>query len=91
MSVYVSVQSRGTIALPPALRRAYHLDRPGAQVEILEEAGRLVLVPKLPVDAAQAWFWTPGWQSAEAEASRQLAAGEGTTYDTAEQFLADLP
>ena len=87
----MSVQSRGTIALPPNLRRAYHLDRPGAQVEILEEEGRIVLVPKVAVDAAQAWFWTDEWQAKEAEASRQSAAGEGETYATGEDFLAALP
>ena len=91
MSIYVSVQARGTIALPPSLRRAYHLDRPGAQVEILEQDGCLVLVPKVPVDAAQAWFWTAGWQAAEAEASRQHDASEGVTYDNGSDFLADLP
>jgi len=91
MSIFVSVQNRGTIALPPALRRAYHLDQPGAQVEILEENGRLVLIPKVAVDASQAWFWTDQWQAGEREASRQRDAGEGTTYDTAADFLADLP
>jgi bifunctional DNA-binding transcriptional regulator/antitoxin component of YhaV-PrlF toxin-antitoxin module len=91
MGIYVNVQNRGTIALPPKLRRAYHLDQPGAQVEILEEDGRLVLVPKVAVDATQAWFWAPGWQAAEAEATRQLSAGEGTPFATDTAFLADLP
>jgi bifunctional DNA-binding transcriptional regulator/antitoxin component of YhaV-PrlF toxin-antitoxin module len=91
VSIFVSVQSRGTIALPPALRKAYHLDVPGAQVEILEEAGRIVLVPKVAVDASQAWFWTPAWQAGETEASRQLSAGEGVVYGSGDDFLADLP
>jgi len=91
MSTYVSVQRRGTIALPPDVRRAYHLDLPGAQVEILQEADRLVLIPKVAVDASQAWFWTSDWQAREAEASRELAAGEGVHYDTSDDFLADLP
>jgi len=91
VSVYVSVQSRGTIALPPSVRRTYHLDEPGAQVEILEEGGRLVLIPKVAVDAAQAWFWTQDWQEKEAEASRQVTAGEGTLYADGDAFLADLP
>ena len=60
-------------------------------MEILEEDGRLVLVPKIAVDASQAWFWTDGWQAAEAEASRQLAGGQGEVYDSADAFLADLP
>ena len=91
MGIFVSVQNRGTIALPPALRKAYHLDTPGAQVEILEDDGRLILVPKIPVDASQAWFWTAGWQEAELEASRELAAGQGTIYGSGTEFLADLP
>jgi len=73
------------------LRKAYHLDQPGAQVEVFAEDGRIVLVPKVPVDAAQAWFWTKEWQAKEAEASRQLADSEGTMYATGEDFLADLP
>ena len=36
---YVGVQSRGTVALPPQLRRRLHLDQPGAQVEITERDG----------------------------------------------------
>jgi bifunctional DNA-binding transcriptional regulator/antitoxin component of YhaV-PrlF toxin-antitoxin module len=91
MGIFVSVQQRGTIALPPELRRTYGLDQPGAQVEILEEDGRLVLVPKVAVDASQAWFWTPGWQRAEAEASRQLDEDEGDTFDSGESFVAALP
>ena len=91
MSIYVSVQNRGTIALPPALRRTYGLDQPGAQVEIIEEDDRLVLVPKIAIDASQTWFWTPGWQAGEMEASRQLDAGEGEAFDTADEFLAALP
>ncbi|MCV2490729.1 AbrB/MazE/SpoVT family DNA-binding domain-containing protein [Geodermatophilus sp. YIM 151500] len=43
---YVTVQRRGTVALPPALRHKHHLDEPGAQVEITErEDGVLELRP----------------------------------------------
>jgi len=91
MGTFVSVQSRGTIALPPNLRRSYHLDQPGAQVEIIEEAGRLVLIPTVAVEASQAWFWTDDWQTKEAEASQQAGAGQGVTYADADDFLADLP
>jgi len=91
MSTFVSVQGRGTIALPPALRKAYHLDQPGAQVEIVEEDGRLVLIPKVAVDASVAWFWSQRWQEMEAEASRQLSAGDCVSYASGDDFLADLP
>ena len=77
--------------MPPKVRRVYHLDEPGAQVEIIEEPGRLVLIPKIAVDSSQAWFWADNWQSGEATADRQLADGQGITYDDTDAFLADLP
>ncbi len=50
MNRYVSVQSRGTIALPPDVRQRYGLDEPGAQVELVErEDGVLELHPHLPM------------------------------------------
>jgi bifunctional DNA-binding transcriptional regulator/antitoxin component of YhaV-PrlF toxin-antitoxin module len=43
---FLSVQGRGAVALPPTLRRRYHLDRPGAQVEVTErDDGVLELRP----------------------------------------------
>lgn len=73
---FVSVQSRGTVALPPALRRRYHLDQAGAQVEIIErEDGVFELRPVVAVPASQAWFWTPEWQQREREADEDIVAG----------------
>jgi bifunctional DNA-binding transcriptional regulator/antitoxin component of YhaV-PrlF toxin-antitoxin module len=75
-SHYVSVQSRGTIALPADLRRRLHLDEPGAQVQIIErDDGSVELQPVLPVAADQAWFWTERWQAMEREADEDIAAG----------------
>ncbi|MHB8340032.1 MAG: hypothetical protein ACYDB7_02525 [Mycobacteriales bacterium] len=36
---FLTLQSRGLLALPPEFRRKYHLDQPGAQVEITECSG----------------------------------------------------
>ena len=67
---YVAVQSRGTVALPAALRRRLRLDEPGAQIELIEgDDGRIELRPVLPVPADQAWFWTERWQAMEREAA----------------------
>lgn len=41
-------------------------------------------------DPDQDWFWTDEWQAGEREASRQIEAGEGTVYETGEEFLAAL-
>jgi len=79
---YVTVQSRGTMALPISLRRRLHLDEPGAQVEIIEEDdGRVELRPVLPVAADQRWFWTERWQAMEREVDAHVAAGRVTVVD----------
>ncbi|HXZ98820.1 MAG TPA: AbrB/MazE/SpoVT family DNA-binding domain-containing protein [Candidatus Binatia bacterium] len=87
---YVSVQSRGLIALPATIRRNLGLDQPGAQVEVIEREGEVVLRPYLPVPADQAWFWTERWQRMEREADEAVAAGRVTVVDGAEAMLADL-
>ncbi len=79
---YVTVQSRGTVALPVSLRRRLHLDEPGAQIEIIEqEDGRVELRPVLPVPADQRWFWSERWQAMEREVDQQVGAGHVTVVD----------
>ncbi len=88
---FVGVQGRGTMALPPLLRRRYHLDEPGAQVEITErEDGVIEVRPVVPVHAAQAWFWTADWQQREREVDEHASAGRISTFDDVEQFLEHL-
>jgi bifunctional DNA-binding transcriptional regulator/antitoxin component of YhaV-PrlF toxin-antitoxin module len=88
---YVTVQGRGTLALPADVRRRHRLDEPGAQVEVVERAdGVIELHPHVPVPADQAWFWTERWQAREREADAHVAAGEVTTHESAEDFLAHL-
>jgi bifunctional DNA-binding transcriptional regulator/antitoxin component of YhaV-PrlF toxin-antitoxin module len=87
----VSVQARGTIALPPDLRRRMHLDQPDAQVRLIErEDGRVELVPVIAVPADQAWFWTDRWQAMEREADADIAAGHVTRVDGIEALVALL-
>lgn len=88
--IFVNVQSRGVIALPPSVRRRHGLDRPGAQVEIIEREGEIVLRPHLAVPADQAWFWTERWRAMEREADRSVAAGETSSAGDVESFLAEL-
>ena len=89
-SQYVSVRSRGLIALPATIRRNLGLDQPGAQVEVIEREGEIVLRPYVPVPADQAWFWTERWQRMEREADEAVAAGRVTVVDGVEAMLADL-
>jgi bifunctional DNA-binding transcriptional regulator/antitoxin component of YhaV-PrlF toxin-antitoxin module len=88
---YVAVQGRGNVAIPVGLRRKYHLDEPGAQVEITErEDGVLELRPAVAVPAAEAWFWDERWQAGEREVDAHVAAGEVAQHDTLDDFMAHL-
>jgi antitoxin MazE len=87
---FVTVQARGVIAIPPALRRQFGLDRPGAQVEVLERDGEIVLRPHVPVPSDQAWFWTERWQKMERQADDDVAVEKVASFENVYDFLADL-
>jgi bifunctional DNA-binding transcriptional regulator/antitoxin component of YhaV-PrlF toxin-antitoxin module len=88
---FIHIQGRGTVALPAVLRRRYHLDEPGAQVEITERPdGVLEVRPAVPVPASQAWFWTEERQQREKEVDAHVAAGEVMTFDGIDEFLDHL-
>jgi bifunctional DNA-binding transcriptional regulator/antitoxin component of YhaV-PrlF toxin-antitoxin module len=91
MTTFVTVQGRGTLALPADVRRRHHLDEPGAQVEVVErEDGVIELHPHVPVRADLAWFWSDRWQAMEREADDEIAAGNVSQFESADEFLADL-
>lgn len=88
---YVSVQSRGVVALPAEVRRRLHLDAKGAQVEITERAdGVLELRAALPVPADQRWFWETRWQQREREVDEHVAAGRVSVHDDGNALLDHL-
>jgi hypothetical protein len=91
MDRFLTFQTRGTLALPPDVRKRHHLDRPGAQVKLVErEDGVIELLPVVPVAADQAWFWTDRWQKMEREVDEHVAAGRVVVSGSAEDFLRDL-
>lgn len=87
---FVTVQRSGVIAIPTALRRRFDLDRPGAQVEVIERDGEIVLRPHLAVPVDQAWFWSERWQRLEREADDAIAEGRTAVFNDVEELLADL-
>jgi len=47
---FLTLQGRGVIAIPPAVRKRLGLDRPGAQVElVVRDDGVMELRPHLPM------------------------------------------
>jgi antitoxin MazE len=90
MSIFVSIRDRGQISLPAVIRKQFHLDEPGAQVEIIERDGEIVLRPMLPVAADQAWAWAESWQAGERVADAETDAGLGPVHNSGEEFLESL-
>ena len=90
MSTFVALQKRGVIALPLQIRRRLGLDTPGAQLEIFERDGEIVLRPHVPIPAEQAWFWSPEWQAKEREVDVHVTAGETTEFENVDAFSRHL-
>jgi bifunctional DNA-binding transcriptional regulator/antitoxin component of YhaV-PrlF toxin-antitoxin module len=87
----ITVQARGTVALPVALRRRLHIDQPDSQIKLIEhDDGRIELIPLVAVPADQAWFWTDRWQAMEREADADVVAGRMTIVDGADELIAHL-
>ncbi len=90
-AAHLTVQQRGTIALPPDVRRRHRLDQPGAQVRLVErDDGVIELHPVLGIPASQTWFWSERWQAMEREADADIAAGRTVTSNDPETFLVEL-
>lgn len=88
---HLTVQGRGTLALPTEIRRRHRLDEPGAQVRLVErDDGVIELHPLVAVPAGQAWFWSERWQRMEREAEADVAAGRVAVTDGPDEFLDEL-
>lgn len=88
---FLTVQGRGTVALPPSLRKRYRLDRPGAQMEITErEDGVLELRPMVAVPVSEAWFWDERWNAGEREVDAHVRRGEVAVHDSVDDLVAHL-
>jgi hypothetical protein len=57
--------------------------------EIIREAID-VRLQQQQIKPGQEWFWTEQWQAAEREVETDLEAGRFETFDTMEEFLANL-
>ncbi len=84
-----TLRERGQITIPSEVRDAAHVEA-GAVLECHVEDGRIVMTPKILVDADQAWFWTERWQAMERDADADFAAGRSASFATVEALLHDL-
>ena len=83
------IRAKGQLTIPQDIREAVHLEE-GDPVEIEVTADGILLRPKKLIDASQAWFWSPGWQPGEHEASADIAAGRVTRSASPLAFLISL-
>jgi len=89
MAETTTIEAEGRITIPPGIREAAHLRENDAfEVELTPDG--ILLRPHRTIDPAQAWFWTPEWQTGEREADEDKAAGRFTRYESGEDFLESL-
>ncbi|WP_338699930.1 AbrB/MazE/SpoVT family DNA-binding domain-containing protein [Streptomyces sp. Q6] len=88
--IRTQLRGKGQLTLPGEVRKALHIEA-GDDVEFVVAAdGSVQLRGLKTIPAEQAWFWTEEWQAGEREASRQIAAGEGRIYGSAEEMFSAL-
>jgi AbrB family looped-hinge helix DNA binding protein len=80
------MRDKGQVTIPARVRKAANLQE-GDLFDILITAEGILLRPRKLVDATQAWFWTPAWQTDEQEASDDIRSGRTRTYESQEGFL----
>jgi AbrB family looped-hinge helix DNA binding protein len=86
----IKVRKKYQITLPTVIREAagvYEGDFLTAEVR----ADRTILLrPGKPVDADEAFFYTPEWQAAEREADEDIRMGRLSEPMSAEETIAEL-
>jgi len=75
--------------LPAPARRALHVEQ-GDYVEVRVTEDSIILTPKKLVDKSQAYFWSPSWQTAEREASEDIAARRVHEAKNVDDLIASL-
>lgn len=85
----LKMRKNAQITLPAGIRKALHLeDSDLLDCEISD--GRIVLTPKKLIDKRDAWFWSPEWQKAEAEAQKDIDSGNVEEFESIDDLLGGL-
>jgi len=85
----LKLRKNAQLTLPAQIRKSAHLED-GDVLDCEVRDGRIVLTPKKLVDKRDAWFWTPEWQQAEAEAQKDIESGNVTEFESVDDLLAHL-
>lgn len=84
-----TLRERGQMTIPSEVREAARIEA-GTVLECHVENGRIVMTPKVLVDADQSWFWTERWQAMERESGADFDTGRSAAFDDVESLLDDL-
>ena len=85
-----TITSKGQVTIPKSIRDACGL-LPGTPVAFEAHDGIVILRAQRLIDADQAWYWTPEWQEAIAEAEEDIKAGRTLgPFDNPEDLIAAL-
>ncbi|MHB1460945.1 MAG: AbrB/MazE/SpoVT family DNA-binding domain-containing protein [Armatimonadota bacterium] len=85
----LTLRKNAQITLPAAIKKAARLED-GDLLDCDIRDGQIILTPKKIIDTRDAWFWTPDWQQAEAEAQHDIDSGNVSEFETIEALLAHL-
>jgi AbrB family looped-hinge helix DNA binding protein len=83
------LRERGQVTIPADVRNEAEVTT-GAVLEFSVEDGRIIITPKMLVDANQAWFWSDRWQRMEREADSDIASGRTAVFEDVESLLRKL-
>jgi antitoxin PrlF len=84
----VPLNRRRTITLPKSVLG----DLPEGTIFVVKrrDDGVIELQPRILVDPAQAWFWSPEWQAGERRVDADKAAGRVHEYEDADAMFSAL-
>ncbi len=85
----IQLHRKGQLTLPEDLCAQLGLGD-GDFFELEVNDGVIVLRPKKPLDASQAYFWSEAWQAAERQASDDIVQGRTTRFPDAQSAIAHL-
>ncbi len=83
------LRKNAQITLPAQIRRSAHLED-GDVLDCEVRDGQIVLTPKKIVDKRDAWFWSPEWQQAEAQAQKDILSGSVSEFDSVDDLIEHL-
>ena len=84
-----TLRAKGQLTLPEEIRSAARLEE-GDLLEAEITPDGILLRPQKLIDATQAWFWNPTWQTGEREADADRAAGRVEGFRSGEALMAGL-